>query len=339
MLVGAARVQSTYDIVIPTVGRPTLAILLGELASAVGSRSDGPRHVFVVDDSSAETPVDAPPTLAGRLTVLRTAGHAGPATARNLGWRAGTAPLVVFMDDDVVPAEGWAEALGSDLMACAGGAGASQARIAVPTSERPTDWERSTARLEDARWITADLVVRRDALESVGGFDERFRRAYREDTDLALRMLDAGWSFHAGCRPTWHPVRKAPWWISVPAQRGNADDALLRRVHGRRWRARVDEPWGWFRWHVVSVGLIVLAGFGGGVASSTGRRGPLKLAVAAWFLLTARFAWARIAPGPRRPGEVVAMAVTTPLIPPAAVVHRVHGWWRSRSAEAWSPGA
>jgi hypothetical protein len=29
-----------------------------------------------------------------------------------------------------------------------------------------------------------------------------------------------------------HPVRPAPWWISIRAQAGNADDMLLRRRHG-----------------------------------------------------------------------------------------------------------
>ena len=56
-----------------------------------------------------------------------------------------------------------------------------QGRIVVPVGERPTDWERNVAGLQDAQWATADMAYRREALAQVGGFDERFPRAYRED--------------------------------------------------------------------------------------------------------------------------------------------------------------
>ena len=70
----------------------------------------------------------------------------------------------------------------------------SQGRIEVPLpAQRPTDWERDVAGLASGRWISADIAFRREALTAVGGFDERFRGAYREDTDLAMRLLRAGW--------------------------------------------------------------------------------------------------------------------------------------------------
>jgi glycosyltransferase involved in cell wall biosynthesis len=335
-MVPGATAEGAYDIVIPTVGRSSLAVLLDTLAAGVGSRADGLRQVFVVDDSGGEAEVAVPTRLADRITVLRTPGRTGPAAARNRGWQAGTAPLVVFLDDDVVPADGWAADLEADRAACVAGAGAVQARIVVPTSERPTDWERSTARLERARWITADLVVRRAALEAVHGFDERFPRAYREDTDLALRLLDAGWVLRAGRRTTWHPVRRVPWWISVVAQRGNADDALLVRLHGPHWRARVGEPRGRLRWHAVSVAFLAATALAAVVAVVSGRRRPFTVAGVGWGLLTLRFAWERIGPGPRRPCELAAMLLTTPAIPPLAVLHRTRGWWRCRAAEPWS---
>src|SRR4029434_11335336 len=90
--------------------------------------------------------------------------------------------------------------------------GAIQGRVEVPLAagRRPTDWERNVAGLDGATWITADMVVRRAALEDVGGFDERFPRAYREDTDLALRLLDAGWRLRLGQRRGPPPGAAAP---------------------------------------------------------------------------------------------------------------------------------
>ena len=41
----------------------------------------------------------------------------------------------------------------------------------------------------------------------MNGFDERFRRAYREDADIALRVFDAGYRIEKGSRSIQHPVR------------------------------------------------------------------------------------------------------------------------------------
>src|SRR3954447_12168633 len=177
------------DIVVPTIGRASLASLLGRLEQ---QRGEWNGRVIIVDDSA-----DGGVALADRAprdtVVLRTAGRRGPAAARNVGWRHADAPWVAFLDDDVEPGETWAADLVDDLRDRDASVAAVQGHIAVPCSARPTDWERNTARLTNATWITADLVVRRAALLEVSGFDERFPRAYREDTDFALRLLAAGW--------------------------------------------------------------------------------------------------------------------------------------------------
>ncbi len=110
-----------------------------------------------------------------------------------------------------------------------------------------------------------------------------------------------------GRRTTRHPVRDEGFWASFHRQRGNADDALMRHLHGRRWRARIGAP-GRVRRHLAHDGL---RGGGRAVPEPVGR-------AAGWAVLTARFAWSRIAPGPRTASEVVRMAATSVVIPPAA---------------------
>ena len=70
----------------------------------------------------------------------------------------------------------------------------------LPDGRRPTDWERSTAGLQDARWATADMAFARGALEAVGGFDERFPRAYRRTPTWRRGSAPraAGWSRGSG---------------------------------------------------------------------------------------------------------------------------------------------
>ncbi|GAA2944230.1 glycosyltransferase family 2 protein [Streptomyces enissocaesilis] len=313
-----------YAVVIPTLGRPSLNVCLRALADAAGPR---PARVVLVDDrpepGGTPLPADVPEALRPVTTVV--AGRArGPAAARNRGWReAGPVPWAVFLGDDVVPGPTWADDLAMDLAAATYRTAAVTARVVVPlpVDRRPTDWERNTAGLATARWITADMAYRRDALEAVGGFDERFRRAFREDADLALRVLAAGWAVSAGSRVTTHPVRPAGRWISVHLQAGNADDVLMTRRHGRDWWNRADAPRGRLPRH-----LVVSAAAAAALAcAALGRRGAAAACAAGWLAGTAELARARIAPGPRTRDEIVSMALTSVLIPPAATWHWLRG--------------
>lgn len=343
-------------VVIPTIGRPSLAATLAALDPDLdvvvaddrpADRAPAPR-IDVADAVMCELPGlgTAPrPTPGGgarpRIRVVRSGGG-GPAAARNAGWRAAETPWIVFLDDDVIPGPGWGRALRADLAELPGEVAGSQGRVEVPLPrDRPlTDAERNTAGLAGAEWITADMAYRRSALERTGGFDERFPRAYREDADLALRMLAAGYRLVKGERVTCHPVRDDGPWASVRRQRGNADDALMRRTHGPAWRAAAGANGGRLRAHALTTGLGALSLLAGAVAAhAEGRRaaraaralrGAAVAAGLGWLTLTAEFAWSRIAPGPRTATEIREMTVTSLLIPPAACAHRLRGEWEVR---------
>ena len=305
------------DVVIPTLGRPSLSPLLTALADTAG-------RVIVVDDRR-----DAPgalPVPAG-IKVVRGRG-AGPAAARNDGWRTATTDWVAFLDDDVLPQQGWYAALLTDLAAVQPEVGGSQGRIVVPLprDRRPTDWERNVAGLQTAQWATADMAYQRAVLEEVGGFDERFPRAYREDADLGLRVVAAGYRIVRGGRQVTHPVRPADWRVSIRLQRGNADDPLMRVLHGRHWRKRAGVPPGRRPVHLATtaVGALGVAGLAGG------RRRLAAAGASAYLAGAAELAWRRIAPGPRTPAEAAAMAVTSAILPAVASWWYLVGWLRVR---------
>jgi len=306
-----------YDVVVPTTGRAALGLLLERLPAV------GARRVIVVDDRRDGAALRLPPGV----ETLRSGGH-GPAAARNAGWRAASARWVVFLDDDVIPGDDWGEVLRDDLGRLQPWVAASQGRLRVPlpAGRLPTDWERNVASLATARWITADLAVRRAALAQVGGFDERFPRAYREDSDLALRLMDAGWELTRGTREVEHPVGAAGRWVSVRKQAGNADDALMTALHGADWRERAGAQRGRLRAHAATTALGV-----GAVAAMLARRPrPAAGLGAAWLAATGDFARRRIAPGPRTRDEVLTMAVTSAVLPAAAIAHHVAGRIRAR---------
>jgi hypothetical protein len=201
------------------------------------------------------------------------------------------------------------------------------------------------------------MAYRRAALDAVGGFDERFARAYREDAELAHRVRAAGWDLVRGTRSSAHPVRAEGPWVSLRTQRGNADDALLRRLYGRRWRSLLDVPPGRRQRHaaVTAAGLAALGCAAVSLVASSpraARQGPrggfnrrrvwriaAAVTAATWLAGTAEFAAARIAPGPRNPREVATMTATSAAIPPVAVTHWLVGWWRSRGVRPLSGAA
>lgn len=299
-----------YDLVIPTIGRPSLVELLRSI-----ERCDGPlpARIFIVDDRrEARAPLEfdsLDTSIVSRVTVLR--GKAmGPAAARNAGWRASDAPWIAFLDDDVVVRERWLELLVRDIDALGEIDAGSQGRVRVPLphDRPPTDWERNVAGLEHSAWITADMVYRRSVLEELDGFDERFRRAYREDADFALRVFAHGYRIARGSRQIDHPVRPADPWVSVRLQAGNADDVLMSALHGKDWRERASAPRGRWPYHLATVACF-----------------------AGWAALTADFAWRRLKPGPRTPNEVRTILLTSAVIPFAAVYHRARALVTLRS--------
>jgi histidinol-phosphate phosphatase family protein len=315
-----------FDLVIPTLRRPSLSQLL--LALDTG-RGPAPGRVIIVDDRPRPAFARELPEfrgkLRGRVEVVRSGGR-GPAAARNLGWRACSAPWIAFVDDDVLTPESWLARLHDDIANLDKNVAGSQGRIHVPhpAGRAATDWERSVIGLESARWITADMTYRRSALELLGGFDERFMRAYREDSELAIRALRAGYRLVRGRRDALHPIRQGRALVSVRAQAGNADDVLLTALHGIAWRRAVSATGGRFPRHVV----ITLAAFAGALGALGSSPAVALLGALVWLTGTAELAAARIIAGPRTPSEIALMIGTSMLIPPVAVYQRLRGYAR-----------
>src|SRR4051812_19853042 len=100
--------EPAASVVVATHNR---AELLARLTDALRAQSDVDAfEVIVVDDGSADATPDVLRRIERSWPALRTIRldeNRGPATARNAGWRAATAPIVAFTDDDCVPQAGW----------------------------------------------------------------------------------------------------------------------------------------------------------------------------------------------------------------------------------------
>ena len=282
-------------------------------------------EIIVVDDGREDAVRDAVDGLATgvRVRYLRNPDGQGPAAARNCGWRAARAPVVAFTDDDTIPDPGWLAAgvaaldAQPDWVAAAG-------RVVVPLegdpTRRPTDHELMTQGLARAEFVTANAFVRRAALQAIGGFDERFRRAWREDSDLQFRLLQQGPVGRADGAVVLHPVRPEPWGISLRQQRNTFFDALLYKKHPRLYRERIRPVPPWDYYQVVGLSAAAVAGI------ATGHRSAGAAALGAALALVLRIGWRRLRATDRSPRHMAEMLLTSAAIPFLSV------WWRLRGA-------
>ncbi|MGC1722813.1 MAG: glycosyltransferase, partial [Isosphaeraceae bacterium] len=241
----------------------------------------------------------------------------GPAAARNVGWRRARGSIIAFTDDDCIPDPGWLKA---GLHAFTEGVTAVTGRVVVPLPEAPTDYERDAAGLEGGEFVTANCFVRREILSQVGGFDERFSSAWREDSDMHFTLLRHGGRIvRVPSALVVHPVRPARWGVSLSQQRKSLFNALLYKKHPWLYRQRI-RPWPPWDYYAILIALGLALGMWAG-----GQPRMLKVALAAWVLLTARFCRRRLEQTSRAPEHIIEMIVTSALIPPLSVFWRLYG--------------
>lgn len=315
--------SNIVSVVVPTFRRPAL---LERCLEALLEQDFAPAayEIIVVDDAACKETRLQVERCARRAAArgrhvyyLAATSGRGPAAARNLGWRAARGEIIAFTDDDCLPARNW---LSSGVAAFIGDVMAVSGRIRVPLPLDPTDYQYDTSHLERSEFATANCFYRRDALLAVGGFDERFRTAWREDSDLYFRVLERRLRCLV-CESALvvHPVRPAGWGVSLRQQRKSLFNALLYKKHPRLYRERVQATPPWQYYCIVGALLVLLLGVAGQLFQ-------LVLAgFAFWSLLTTRFCVQRLAFTSHAPGHVLEMIITSILIPPLAVFWRLRG--------------
>lgn len=222
-----------YTVVIPVY---QAAATLPAVISAWRAVTEEP--ILVIDDGST----DGTPEVAERTgtNVIRCSGNHGRGSARDRGMRETVTPLVVMCDSAQIPgAEFLPRALShfDDRRV-----GAVFACITQPAPRSvahrwrgrhlfkvgPSDFNRH------ALLSTSLCVLRREAVEQVGGFDPKLRAG--EDADLGQRLLKAGWEVIAD------PALQA-----VCIQRDSAHAVLARYarwnspngIRGRAWLRQI----------------------------------------------------------------------------------------------------
>jgi mycofactocin system glycosyltransferase len=243
-------------------------------------QSDGVAEVIVVDD--AGTPALAPVPGA---RVVRRAVNGGPGAARVTGLGEVTTPLVAFVDADVTVPPGWLHPLLAQfadpevaLVAPRVRSRPGPGRLArYEEAHSPLDLGDESARIRAGTRVsyvpTAAVVVRRDALGAIGGFDPALRTG--EDVDAVWRLDESGYR----CRyepavEVLHEPR--PTWASWVRQRrgyGRSAGPLARRHRGAVPPVAVSG------WSAAVWGTAVLAPFPAGAVTAVATAGATAVAL------------------------------------------------------------
>jgi GT2 family glycosyltransferase len=294
--------MTSVAVVVATHNRgDRLERLLRALEAQATSR---PFTVVVVDDGSSDGTWSRLEELASGAAVpvvaLRLEPGRGPATARNRGWRSTDADIVAFTDDDCAPEPGWLDALVDAL----GDADLAQgATVPDPTQLTGRGPFSRTLHVtsETGFYQTCNMAYRREVLERLGGFDQRFRYPTGEDTDLAWRALDTG--ARAAFVPAAvvrHDVRPSNFVAHLRDTRRWEGVVLATRLHPRL-RERFHRRWFWKPAH------------------------PPAIAAAAGLVLAAR-------PGARAAQRVLGVALAVPYVRYRSRVLPLEGGPRRRLA-------
>lgn len=197
--------MSGITIAIPTYNRGAILVETIERLLALEPKAD---EIVIVDQTAAH-----PPEIAAKLEAWSRGGQirwerrekpSVPA-AMNHALRIASQPIVLFLDDDLIPETSLA---GEHLRAHAEGIWAVAGQVLQP-GEEPRHFEESRLHRGDLRDLefpfshdtttevenvmAGNLSVVRERALAIGGFDERFLyAAYRFESDFARRVVAAG---------------------------------------------------------------------------------------------------------------------------------------------------
>lgn len=217
----ATRMTGPADAAISfiVVNRNTSDLLIGCLDHIYASLPDGEGQVVVVDNGSTDDSVARVASAYPRTTVIEAKRNLGFAAANNRAFQAASGELLVLVNTDAMLERDCVRTL-RDLMALHPDAGMAGPQLlnsdgsfqtsyeAVPTLATETLNRSLLKRLFPSKYpgrhtrlaepqpvqalIGAVMMIRRKAIEQVGGFDEDYF-FFLEETDLAVRMRAAGW--------------------------------------------------------------------------------------------------------------------------------------------------
>ncbi len=244
----------------------------------------------------------------------------GPAAARNKGASLAKGELLVFTDDDCIPNMGWLHGFWNAYIMQSNVRAAFSGQTIVPYSNKPTDYEKNIAHLETAEFITANCACTKNTFEYVKGFDESFPVAWREDSDLHFKLINAGVPILKVLEAiVFHPVRKAGWGISLREQKKSIYNALLYKKHPFLYKKKISRKPLWNYYAIVILFFLF-------ILNLVLPHGTLAIfCISCCAVLVIQFAVRRLHGTSKKASHILEMVVTSFVIPFLSVFWTLYG--------------
>jgi glycosyltransferase involved in cell wall biosynthesis len=220
---------------------------LNDCLESVLSQTRPPDEVLVVDDCSSNSVQEylATTPFENQVTVLRTDRNRRVSGARNWGWRHARGNLITFIDSDDLWEPRKMEMQLRHLRENPDADGVFGAMTAFSPDGRTQPWANNRPPLLTVASALIDLTIpiqtlmlRRSALEQIGGFDESF--GILDDKDVTLRLALHGFRIDCIADPAVTRYRRTDTNFSANAGLFLREDLRINR----RRRALMDEVYG-----------------------------------------------------------------------------------------------
>jgi N-acetylglucosaminyl-diphospho-decaprenol L-rhamnosyltransferase len=216
---------------------------LARMLAALAAQTERRFRLVVVDNASRPEERPRVGDLPQGARLIQSEANLGFAAANNLAARGAETPYLVFLNPDAFPEPDWLARLiaAAERFPRAGAVGSTQLRADAPgvfdgagdvlhasgLAYRALHGRRRAAPPplgESFAACAAAMLVRREAFEAAGGFDERFF-CFFEDVDLCFRLRLMGWR-----------VVQSPDAIAAHVGGGAGGSAAFAEFHGARNR-------------------------------------------------------------------------------------------------------
>jgi GT2 family glycosyltransferase len=225
------------------------ADVIGRCLRALLEQEYGNYEIVVVDDGSEDqTRAVAERELAGgRGTVVVSPDNRGCPHARNLGLEYARGEIVAFVDADGFATPSWLRELvaafgtdptiggvastvffADDPLAINGAGGTVNRQGWAADLAMSESYERAQLAEEALYPMGCGMALRREAIDRVGGFDDRMLNYY-DDVDYGMRLWRAGYRV----------VVAGDAWIDHGFGQGGGDESAYKRLLCERHRMRV----------------------------------------------------------------------------------------------------
>jgi len=162
------------------------------------------------------------------IKTIRIERNSGPAVARNRGIKSSSGEIIAFTDSDCIIDRDWIRCITHSFENKK--TGGAYGRII--TSNKNQNMYPLETSPSDHKYVTANAAYLRKVMEAAGYFNEEFRVPFREDSELAYRILEKGFCISYDPEAiVYHPLKELSFKKLVSTSLWHQYDVLLYKLH------------------------------------------------------------------------------------------------------------